>query len=191
LLKAAALPGLRAPVVAAAALAAMSGTQPHPVLAALEQLGPAVAGLLAALLLARRGAPLLLLWLAANLIVACCSFVPLHQRFVFAAALPAQLAACWLLESAWTRGGVARGMAVALLACGALSAGERIRWLLAQELPDLAFVERLTPADAIVLSDPTTSNGVAGLAGRKVVAPLHPDPFFVAAGGRATVVSRR
>src|SRR5262249_15117990 len=44
LLKAAALPGLRAPVVAAAALAAMSGTQPHPVLAALEQLGPAVAG---------------------------------------------------------------------------------------------------------------------------------------------------
>jgi hypothetical protein len=188
LLKAATLPGLREPAVAQAAVATVSATQPHLALAVLDLLGPALAGVVAALSLARRGRPLLLLWLGADLAIAGCSFVPLHERFVFAAALPAQLAACWLLDAAWSKGGLRRLLALALLACGALSAGERIRWLLAQEVPDLAFVEHLTPPDAVVLSDPTTSNGVAGLAGRKVVAPLHPDLFLVAAGGWQRVV---
>ena len=186
LLKAASHPGLREPVASPAAVGlthAAAGVDASGSLPILAVLGPTVIGVAAAAGLAWRGRPFLLLWLLADLALAFCPLLPLRQRFVLFAVLPAQIAAMGLLEEAQRAGRVLRAVAIAVLVAGALSAGERIRWLLDQEVPDLGFVARLTPEDAIVLSDPATSNGVAGLAGRKVVAPQHPDLFLVAAGG--------
>ncbi len=196
LLKAASLPGLReppaGPTSTAVSLVRPAATDvPAESLPLSTVLGPAIVGVAAAVGLARRRRPLLLLWLAGTLGMAWCPLLPLRHRFVLFAVLPAQLAAAWLLESAFHAGRTTRVLAVAVLAAGALSAGIRIRWLLDQEVPDLGFVARLTPDDAIVLADPATSNGVAGLAGRKVVAPQHPDLFLVAAGGWQRVLDVR
>jgi hypothetical protein len=97
--------------------------------------------------------------------------------------LPLQIALADLLERLWTRGAGGRAVLAALLALGAASTLLRIDWLLRREKPDLSFVEKLTPAEAVILSDPLTSNGVAGLTGRKVVMPLHPDLFLLMADG--------
>ena len=60
-----------------------------------------------------------------------------------------------------------------------------------REVPDLSFVARLTGENAVILSDQATSNGIAGLAGRKVVAPMNPDVFLVASGGWQRVLDVR
>jgi hypothetical protein len=198
LLQAAAHPGLRRPWPAAApptAAAATEGAEaaqapavaaprPSPGLPFLSLAGPALAGLIWAARMAWRGRPFLLAWAGLNLGLSMLALLPLHQRFVFFAILPLQLAATGLLDAAWRRGAPwARAGALALLAAGALSAVPRLAWVLDRERPDLEFVTRLVPPEGIVLADRTTANGVAGLAGRKVVAPQNPDLFLVAAGG--------
>ena len=150
--------------------------------ASLRSLGPAVAGLGWCLVLAARRQPYLLLWAALDLVLAAAP-IPFHQRFLVFAVLPLQIAATGLLEAAWRRGLPGRILAMALLAAGALSAAERIAWVLDREPPRLDFVAELTPPAAVILSDPTTSSAVAGLTGRKVVAPDGPDVFLVMAGG--------
>jgi hypothetical protein len=109
--------------------------------------------------------------------------LPFRQRFLVFALLPLQIGATVVLETAWRRGRAGRLAALALLAAGAVSAAERIASTLDREPPHLEFVARLTPPDAVILSDPATSSAVAGLAGRKVVAPDGPDVFLVMAGG--------
>ncbi|MBI3932887.1 MAG: hypothetical protein HY317_05680 [Acidobacteria bacterium] len=195
LLEAAAHPGLRqtapgglvsvppaggAALVSSAALALDPAAFVVPLVAVL---GPAVFGLVGAVLVSGSGRAFLVAWFAVDVALALCPVLPLRERFVFFAALPLQIGAAVLLDLAWARGRWGRALAVGLLAAGALSMGARVRWLLGQERPDLAFVARLTPEDAVVLADRDTANGVAGLAGRKVVAPQHPDLFLVAAGG--------
>jgi hypothetical protein len=198
LLDAATLPGLRIdqvpeapPGAIPAPSAGIATTSPWPVLPLLEILGPALVGFLGFVWLVRSRRPFLFLWCAGNLLLASLPQLPLRHRFVFFAALPLQLAACGVLEGAWRRGRVPRALAFTLLLAGALSAAQRIHWLLGREVPDLSFVARLTPEDAVVLSDQATSNGVAGLAGRKVVAPQNPDLFLVAAGGWQRVLDVR
>ena len=151
-------------------------------LASLRSLGPAAAGLAWCIVLAARRQPFLLLWAGFDLLLAAAP-VPFHQRFLIFAVLPLQVAATGLLETAWKRGVAGRGLAVGLLAAGAVSAGERLAWTLDREPPRVDFVSRLTLNGAVVLSDPTTSSAVAGLTGRKVVAPDGPDVFLVMAGG--------
>jgi hypothetical protein len=152
------------------------------VLASLRSLGPAAAGLAWCVVLAARRQPFLLLWAGLDLLLAAAP-VPFHQRFLIFAVLPLQIAATGLLETAWKRGVAGRVLAVGLLAAGAVSAGERIAWTLDREPPRVDLVSRLTLDGAVVLSDPTTSSAVAGLTGRKVVAPDGPDVFLVMAGG--------
>ena len=150
--------------------------------ASLRSLGPAVAGLAWCAVLAVRRQPCLLLWAGLDLMLAA-SPLPFHQRFLVFALLPLQIAATGLLQAAWRLGLPGKALAVALLAAGAASAAERIAWTLDREVPHLDFVTRLTPAEAVILSDPTTSSAVAGLTGSKVVAPDGPDVFLVMAGG--------
>lgn len=151
-------------------------------LAGLRSLGPAAAGIVWCGVLAGRRQPFLLLWAGLDLLLAAAP-IPFHQRFLIFAALPLQIAATGLLEAAWRRGLAGRLGAALLLAAGAVSAGERIAWVLDREPPRLDFVSRLTLDGAVVLSDPATSSAVAGLTGRKVVAPDGPDVFLVMAGG--------
>ena len=126
-----------------------------------------------------------MLWAGACLLLGLVPAVPLHQRFLFYAALPLQIAGAGLLQAAFARGGLARaGAGALLLACG-VSASLRAHALLGRERPDLSFIERLTPQDAVVLTDPRTGNGVAGLTGRKVVLPENPDLFLLMAGDGA------
>ena len=189
LLKAFALPALRAPLVApavgggaaAAGVAAAAATAVPP-LPVLDTLGPALAGLPFAAALAWRGQPFLLLWAGTSLLLGVVPIVPLHQRFLFYSALPLQIAAAGLLQAAFARRGWARAGGMALLLASALSAGLRVHVLLGRERPDLSFIERLTPPDAVVLTDPRTGNGVAGLTGRKVVLPENPDLFLLMTG---------
>jgi hypothetical protein len=185
LLKAFAMPQLwetRTSRVAAPALVALSVLPWPSVVASLRSLGPAAAGLAWCAFGAARSQPYLLFWAGADLLLAA-SPLPFHQRFLVFAQLPLQIAATGLLDAAWRRGLASRAAAVALLAAGAVSAGERIAWTLDREAPHLDFVASLTPADAVILSDPATSSAVAGLTGRKVVAPDGPDVFLVMAGG--------
>ena len=189
LLKAFALPSLRTPLAAAAVAgqaAAVATTAPAvPPLPVWGTLGPALVGLPFAAVLAWRGRPFLMLWAGACLLLGLVPAVPLHQRFLFYAALPLQIAGAGLLQAAFARGGLARaGAGALLLACG-LSASLRAHALLGRERPDLSFIERLTPQDAVVLTDPRTGNGVAGLTGRKVVLPENPDLFLLMAGDGA------
>lgn len=191
LLRAFTFPGMREAV---AGIASPSGPlltatgPPGPLLPPFGVLGPALVGLWGGLVLARCGRPFLLLWALADLLVASFPLLPLRQRFIIFAAMPLQLAAAAVLEGAWARGRLGRVLVVVLLSAGAVSAGQRLRWVLGQEIMDLTFVARLTHPEAVVLSDPRTSNAVAGLTGRKVVAPEGPDVFLVLAGGWQRVV---
>jgi hypothetical protein len=195
LLDAARLPGLTVdplPEAAPAAIQApLAAPSAWPALPVLGILGPAVVGAvgLAQLVWWRR--PFLLLWCGASFLLATIPQLPLRHRFVFFAALPLQIGACLVLERAWRDGRAGKAFALGLLLAGAVSAAQRIHWLLEREVPDLSFVERLTPENAVVLSDQATSNGVAGLAGRKVVAPQNPDVFLVASGGWQRVLDVR
>jgi hypothetical protein len=110
---------------------------------------------------------------------------------VFFAVLPVQIAATVFLDGAWRRGAWGRVLVVVLLGAGAASAVGRIAWTLRQETAALAFVARATPPDAVILADQDTANGIAGLAGRKVVVPQHPDLFLVASGGWQRVLDVR
>jgi hypothetical protein len=194
LLDVATLPGLRIDPLPAA-LGAAGAAPPSPPsgvsLPLVGILGPSLVGLLGLAWLLRSRRPFLPAWFAANLALASIPLLPLRHRFVFFAALPLQLAACGVLERAWQRGRVWRVLALGLLLTGTVSVEERLRWLLSREVPDLSFVARLTPESAVILSDQTTSNGIAGLAGRKVVAPQNPDLFLVAAGGWQRVLDVR
>src|SRR5262249_60249844 len=148
-------------------------------------------GVIGLVSLARRGRPFLLIWFALDLALAYLRPLPLHQRFLFFAAMPLMLGAAAVLGQAWGPGPLGRAAAVVLLGIGAVSVGPRVHWLLGQEVPDLGFVEAATPRDAVILSDTYTSNGVAGLTGRKVVAPENPDLFLVLSGGWQRVVDVR
>ena len=105
--------------------------------------------------------------------------------------LPLQVAATGLLEAAWRCRLAGRALVVALLAAGALSAGEPIASNLDREPPHLDFVSRFAPEEAVILSDPTTSSAVAGLTGRKIVAADGPDVFLVMAGGWQRMLDTR
>jgi len=194
LLKAFTMPQLWEPPRAAAArgpaYVAMAVVPWETALASLRSLGPAAIGLVWGFVLAARRQPFLLLWVGLDLLLAAAP-LPFHQRFLIFAVLPLQVAATGLLEAAWRRGLAGRALAVALLAAGALSAGERIAWNLDREPPHLDFVSRFTPEDAVILSDPTTSSAVAGLTGRKVVAADGPDVFLVMAGGWQRMLDTR
>jgi hypothetical protein len=112
-----------------------------------------------------------------------CPFLPLRERFVVFAALPLQIGATGVLAMLWRRGYVARAAAVLLLLVGATSAGQRLAWVLDHEVANLEFVESSTPEDAVILTDPPLANAVAGLTGRRIVAPEGPDLFLILAGG--------
>jgi hypothetical protein len=194
LLRAFTQPELRAPLAGLAGGPEAPLAATGPVLPALPvgaTLGPALLGSVWLVALARTRRPFLLLWFLFDLGLAFLPPLPLHQRFLFFAALPLQLAAAGLLGRLWTGDRLGRAVAVALVAVGALSAGQRIGWLLQQEVPDLSFLEAATSPDAVVLSDTRTSNGVAGLTGRKVVAPENPDLFLVMSGGWQRVADVR
>jgi hypothetical protein len=194
LLKAFAMPQLweppRAATVPGPVVAAMAALPLEQAWPALRSLGPAAAGLVWCAVLAARREPTLALWAALDLGLAAAP-LPFHQRFLVFALLPLQIAAAGLLEAAWRRGAAGRAFAVALLAAGGLSAAERIAWVLDREPPRLEFVARFTPAEAVILADPQTSSAVAGLAGRKVVAPDGPDVFLVMAGGWQRMLDAR
>ncbi len=190
------LPGFREPIAAAAGTGgapAIVATETAPAvgMSLVPLLGPSIVGLAGCVLLAWRRRPWLLAWFAAEEIASLCPLVPLRHRFVFFAAIPVQIAAAVLLSRAWARGPAWRAAVVLLLAAGTASVGLRTSWVLRQEKADLAFVTEATPDSAVVLTDQDTANGVAGLAGRKVVAPQHPDLFLVAAGGWQRVLDVR
>jgi hypothetical protein len=151
----------------------------------IQILGPALLGLAWAVVLTRRRRPFLLLWSAASLFLAVCPLVPLRERLITFAALPLQLAAVGLLEAAWTRGRAGRAAVVLLLAACAFVTAERVAFVRAQEPIDLGFVARLTPENCVILAEQRTANAIAGLTGRKVVAPEGPDIFLVMSGGAA------
>lgn len=148
----------------------------------LDVVGPAIAGLAWCLIAAARGRPFLLIWLVVDLLFAWLPWLPIHQRLVTFVALPLQVASAGLFAAAWRRGRWGRAFVFSLLGAGALSAGVRVAWVLDREVPDLAFLERLTPPSAVVLSDELTSNAVAGLTGRKVVVAEGPDLFLMMLG---------
>jgi hypothetical protein len=186
LLEAFALPSLRTPVVASGMAGGSTVVLPAvPPLPVFDTLGPALVGLPFAAFLAWRGQPFLLLWAGASLLLGVVPAVPLHQRFLFYAALPLQIAAAGLLQAAFARGGLARAGAGALVVACLLSTSLRAGALLGRERPDLSFIDRLTPEEAVVLTDPRTGNGVAGLTGRKVVLPENPDLFLLMRGDGA------
>ena len=152
-------------------------------------LGPALAGLGWAAVLAWRGQPFLLIWAGGLLVLALVPQVPLHDRVLLFTAVPLQIASCGLFERAWSsRRALARVAVVTLLAAGAISAAQRTAWVLDQETPELRWLERVLPEDAVVLADARTSNAVAGLTGRKIVAPEGPDMLLVIRGGWQRVV---
>jgi hypothetical protein len=146
-------------------------------------LGPALLGLAWAVVLARRKAPFLLLWSLGALLLALSPLVPLRERLVTFAALPLQLAAAGLCEAAWKCGARSRVALALVLAACALAAAGRIAFVRNLEPINLDFVLRLTPEDAVILADARTSNAIAGLTGRKIVAPEGPDIFLVMENG--------
>src|SRR5262249_37857467 len=194
LLRVFARPELRGPLagVAGGTAAPLSATGPTmPFLPAISTFGPALVGVIGLVSLARHGRPSLPIWFALDLALAYLRPLPLHQRFLFFAAMPLMLGAAAVLARAWGAGPLGRAAAVVLLGIGAVSVAQRVHWLLGQEVPDLAFVEATTPRSAVILSDTYTSNGVAGLTGRKVVAPENPDLFLVLSGGWQRVADVR
>jgi hypothetical protein len=173
----------------AATPATPAGLMKPPPLPVNGTLGPALFGLGWAVVLALRGQPFLLIWSGGLLALAFVPQVPLHDRVLLFAAVPLQIAFCALLESAWSsRRVAARVAALTLLAAGAASAAQRTAWVLDQEPPSLAWLTRVLPEDAVVLADGRTSNAVAGITGRKVVAPEGPDMLLVIRGGWQRVV---
>ena len=146
----------------------------------LSLLGPAVVGLAGLVILARRRQWFVPLWLTFGLAAVFCPWLPLRQRLLMFLAPPLHIGASVLLAS--PRRAVRAGV-VALLLAGALSAALRARWVLTHEPLDLSFLPPLVPENAVMLSDPRTSNAVAGLTGRKIVAPEGPDVFLILAGG--------
>jgi hypothetical protein len=146
----------------------------------LSILGPAVVGLVGVAWLSRRREWRPLIWAVLSILVVYCPGLPLRQRLAMFVAVPLHIGACALLahDRRWIR-----RLVVVLLAAGALSAVLRSRWVLAQEALDLSFLPPLVPEDAVVLTDPRTSNAVAGLTGRKIVAPEGPDVLLILAGG--------
>ncbi len=154
-----------------------------PALPLLDVFGPAIFGVVGLLVLARRRRPFALFWFLILLGVVVCPYVPMRHRFTFFATIPLHVGACLLLEEAWARGRVARAAVVALLLCGATSAGLRLDWALDREAVTLDFLDAALPGNAVVLANQTLSNGVAGLTGRKVVCPQNPDMFLIMAGG--------
>jgi hypothetical protein len=186
LLRAFTVPGFHEPLpsIAASAGARIAGTLPAgPPLPDLGILGPALVGLVGTAALAFRGQSFTLLWLLVNLLFSAFPLLPLRQRFFMFCALPLHLGATWVLAWASARGWAGRTLIFFLLAAGAYPATQRIRWVLGQEPLDLRFVADHTPENAIVLADPRTSNAVAGLTGRKIVAPEGPDLFLLMEGG--------
>jgi hypothetical protein len=154
-----------------------------PALSLFDIFGPASFGFIGLLLLARRRRPFALVWFLATLAVVMCPYVPLRHRFSLFAVIPLHVGAAALFEGGWGRGRAARAAVVAILACGALSVAFRLDWALDREAVSLDFVTQATPPDAVILANPTLSNGVGGLTGRKVVCPQNPDLFLILAGG--------
>ncbi len=180
------LPWFRTSGVAASRVAALFGGVPAivaPALSLIDIFGLASFGLVGLLLLARRRRPFALLWFLTTLAVIVCPYVPLRHRFSLFAVIPLHVGAAALFEAAWQRGRAARTGVLAILACGALSALLRLDWALGREAVSLDFVTQATPAEAVILANPTLSNGVGGLTGRKVVCPQNPDLFLILAGG--------
>lgn len=180
-----ALPWFRSSGIAALSAARLGGVPPiaAPALSLIDIFGPASFGLIGLLLLARRKRPFALLWFLTTLAVVVCPYVPLRHRFSLFALIPLQVGAAALFEAAWPRGRAARAVVLAILACGALSAGFRLEWALDREAVSLDFLTQATPPDAVILANPTLSNGISGLTGRKVVCPQNPDLFLILAGG--------
>lgn len=172
----------------AAPLAGLPVTAPK--LPLLQIFGPAVVGVAGLLALARRSRPFPLLWFGVCILVLTLPVVPMRHRFSFFAVVPLHLGCLYVLDAAWRRGRFARAAALALLACGGLSAAFRLAWVLERRPPDLGIVLRHTPHDAVVLAPPGLSNGVAGLTGRKVVCPENPDVFLILAGGARRMYDR-
>lgn len=184
LLRAFTAPGLHGglPGLAALGRSLASGIPPQSSIPVLSLVGPAVAGAVWCVVLARRRRPFLLAWLMTSVAFAWTPLLPLHQRLVTFVALPLQVAATGLLEAAWSRGRLGRAAVVALLGAGLLSTAMRVDWVLGLELPELGFVSRHTPENAVLLADATTSNAIAGITGRKVVVAEGPDLFLVLVG---------
>ncbi len=191
LLPAFTLSWFRSSGVAASSVAARPfGVPPiaAPALSLIDIFGPAGFGLIGLLLLARRKRPFALLWFLTTLAVVVCPYVPLRHRFSLFAVIPLQLGAAAFFEAVWPRGRAARAVVLAILTCGALSAGFRLEWALDREAVSLDFVTQATPPDAVMLANPTLSNGVGGLTGRKVVCPQNPDLFLILAGGARRIL---
>ena len=186
LLPAFSLPWFRASGVAVSGALARIGNVPPvvvPALSLFDIFGPASFGFIGLLLLARRRRPFALVWFLATLAVVMCPYVPLRHRFSLFAVIPLHVGAAALFEGGWGRGRAGRAAVVAILACGALSVAFRLDWALDREAVSLDFVTQATPPDAVILANPTLSNGVGGLTGRKVVCPQNPDLFLILAGG--------
>jgi hypothetical protein len=153
-------------------------------------LGPSLLGLIGALQLARRGRPFLLLWSGAALLLALAPLLPHRERLVTFAALPLQLAATVLFEALWARRAWGRAVIALALAAMVFVTWRRIALVRDMEALDLAFVERATPEEAVVLAGDLLSNAVAGLTGRKVMCPEGPDLFLIMAGGAARMLDQ-
>jgi hypothetical protein len=184
LLRAFTSPGLHGqlPGLASLGRSLASGIPPQSSIPLLGLIGPAAAGAVWCAVLARRRQPFLAAWLAASLAFAWTPLLPLHQRLITFVALPLQLAATGLVEASWRKGRLGKAFVVALLGAGALSTAMRVDWVLDLELPELGFVSRLTPENAVILADAGTSNAIAGLTGRKVVVAEGPDLFLILVG---------
>ena len=163
----------------------------EPALSLVDVFGPALFGILGLLLLARGRKPFALVWFLVLAAMFLCPYVPMRHRFTFFAVIPLQVGLAALFEAAWSRGRAGQAAVLALIACGALSAGLRIQWALDQEAVSLDFLDPLLPPDAVVLANPALSNGVAGLTGRKVVCPQNPDMFLILAGGARRIYDVR
>jgi hypothetical protein len=153
-------------------------------------LGPSLLGLIGALQLARRGRPFLLLWSGAALLLALAPLLPLRERLVTFAAPPLQLAATVLFEALWARRAWGRAVIALALAAMVFVTWRRIALVRDMEALDLAFLERATPEEAVVLAGDLLSNAVAGLTGRKVMCPEGPDLFLIMAGGAARMLDQ-
>src|SRR5262249_45080086 len=122
LLRVFARPELRGPLagVAGGTAAPLSATGPTmPFLPAISTFGPALGGVRALASPPPPGRPFLPLWFALDLALASLRPLPLHQRFLFFAAMPLMLGAAAVLARAWGAGPLGRAAAVVLLGIGA------------------------------------------------------------------------
>jgi len=186
LLPAFSLPWFRTVGVAVSGMAERIGDVPPivaPALSLFDVFGPASFGFLGLLLLVRRRRPFTLVWFLVTLAVLMCPYIPLRTRFTLFAVIPLHVGAAALFEEGWRRGRAYRAAVVAVLACGLLSVAFRLDWALDREAVSLDFVAEATPPNAVILANPSLSNGIGGLTGRKVVCPQNPDLFLILAGG--------